>query len=143
MNKISTVFKAVFALLFVCLLSLNLVISPAMATGQFSKTCEDIKLEGSILSASCETISGSYQDTSINLDNFIGNLNGSLSWGDHLFSRTCKDIGLGQSLSTREYVLSAQCEKVDGRTYVQTEITVDEDIANIDGLLEYEGFDSF
>ncbi|MCG5060772.1 MAG: CVNH domain-containing protein [Limnoraphis sp. WC205] len=143
MSKISTIFKVVFALLFVCVLSLNLVINPAMATGQFSKTCEDIKLDGSILSASCERIDSSHQDTSINLDNFIGNLNGSLSWGDHLFSLTCKDIGLGQSLSTREYVLSAQCEKADGKTYVLTEITVDEDIANIDGLLEYEGFDFF
>jgi hypothetical protein len=143
MKKFSTVFKVVFALLFACVLSFNLVINPAMATGQFGKTCQDVQLNGSILSASCKRIDGTYEATKIDLDNFIGNLNGTLSWDDHLFSLTCKDVGLSQSLSTREYVLNAQCEKVDGKTYVPTEINLDEDIANIDGLLEYEGFDFF
>ncbi|MEA5532744.1 CVNH domain-containing protein [Crocosphaera sp. XPORK-15E] len=143
MNKISTLFKVIFAFLFACVISFNLVVDQAMATGEFSQTCENIELDGSFLTADCKRIDGSLEATSINLDYFVGNLNGTLSWGDHNFSQTCKDIGLGQSLRTREYVLNAQCEKADGRTYVATEITLDEDIANIDGLLEYEGYDFF
>nr|5K79_A Chain A, Cyanovirin-N domain protein [Gloeothece citriformis PCC 7424]5K79_B Chain B, Cyanovirin-N domain protein [Gloeothece citriformis PCC 7424] len=108
-------------------------------TGQFSKTCEDITLDGSTLSAFCQKADGyTLNETSINLDEEIGNLDGTLSWGDHNFSLTCDSIGLAQSLFTRTYVLAAECERRDGYTYIPTEIELDEHIANIDGTLTYE-----
>ena len=140
MKKVYLLLKVTCAFLFACVISLNLFVDKAMATGQFSQTCENIELNGSNLSADCRKINGSYQGTSIDLDYEIGNLNGVLSWGDHNFSITCKDMGLGQ-LFTRQYVLNAKCEKADGFTYEQTEITLDEHIANIDGNLKYEGLD--
>lgn len=144
MNNLSVFFKLAFAFLLACVISLTGIVDGAMATGQFSQTCEDIGLGQSLstraylLNAQCEKIDGSFQATSIDLDESIGNLNGTLSWGDANFSKTCKDIGLGQDFLTREYTLNAQCEKVDGITYEQTDINLDEHIANIDGVLEYE-----
>jgi hypothetical protein len=138
--KISnTLLKAVFAVLFACLVSLNLVVDKAMATGEFSRTCEDIILSGSTLSAYCEKADGyTLNKTSINLDEEIGNLDGTLSWGDHLFSQTCKSVGLGQSLSNRHYTLNGECERADGYTYIPTEIDLDDHIANINGVLKFE-----
>ena len=138
MKSVSRLLKVAFAFFCACVLSFNLVVDKALATGQFSQTCGNITINGSTLSAECEKMNGAYQQTSINLDNYIGNLNGVLSWGDHNFSITCTDLGLGQLLSSREFILSAQCEKVDGITYSQTDISLDEHIANIDGTLEYE-----
>ena len=139
MKKLNSLLKVALAFLFAGVISLNFVVEPAMATGDFSQTCEDIELiDGSILVASCQDISGDYYETGFYLDDVIGNLDGVLSWYDGNFSLTCTDIGLGQSLSSRDYVLNAQCEKIDG-TYVQTDIDLDDYIANLDGYLEFEG----
>lgn len=138
MKKLNSFLKVTLIFLFTCVISFNLVVDKAMATGNFSQTCANIELNGSSLSADCRKINGSGQETTINLDDYIGNLDGTLSWGDHLFSRTCKDIYLGQLLSNREYVINASCEKRDGYTYKATEINLDNHIANIDGVLKYE-----
>ena len=138
MKKLNFLLKVTLVFLFACVISFNLVVDRAMATGDFSQSCADIKLDGSSLSAECRKINGAYENTTINLDDYIGNLDGTLSWGDHLFSRTCKDIYLGQLLSNREYVINASCEKRDGYTYEATEINLDDHIANIDGALKYE-----
>ena len=133
--------KKTFRVLFSCLLAIALsfgfLTSNAWATGQFSQTCENIELSGSTLSASCETMSGSYTETEIDLDEYIGNIDGTLKWGDHLFSLTCNDLGLAQSLRGGTYVLAGTCRTRDQRRSA-TEINLDEHIANIDGQLEFE-----
>jgi len=138
MKKLNTLLKAVFAVLFAGLVSLNVVVDRAMAIGGFSQNCQDIVLDGALLSATCKKADGyTLQDTSIYLDGYIGNLDGTLSWGDHLFSHTCESVGLGQSLSNRHYTLNAQCKKRDGN-YISTEIDLDAHIGNIDGELTFE-----
>ncbi|MFM6001809.1 MAG: CVNH domain-containing protein [Sphaerospermopsis kisseleviana] len=139
MKRFNTLLKYVFAVLFACLVSLNIVVDKAMATGGFSQTCKNIVLDGSILSAACEKADGyTLENTSIDLDGYIGNLDGTLSWGDHLFSLTCKSVGLGQSLSNRHYTLNAECKRRNGYTYIPTEIDLDAYIANINGELTFE-----
>jgi hypothetical protein len=139
MKRFNTLLKAVFAILFACLVCLNLVVDKAMATGEFSQTCDNIVLDGPILSASCEKADGyTLEKTYINLDEEIGNLDGTLSWGDHLFSMTCKSVGLGQSLFNGHYTVNAECERADGYTYIPTEIDLDDHIANINGELTFE-----
>lgn len=133
--------KKTFRILVYCLLAIALsfgfMTSNAWATGQFSQTCEKIELSGSRLSASCETISGRYTKTSIDLDRYIGNIDGTLEWGDALFSLTCHDLDLAQSLRGGTYVLAGNCETRDQENSA-TEINLDEHIANIDGELEFE-----
>ncbi len=112
-----------------------------MATGQFSPTCdnEKIEIDGSTLSASCEKRNGDSQETSIDLARYIGNLDGKLSWGDKDFSKTCKNINLAQLLSTKQLIIVAECQPaVGGDSYSPTEIELDAHIANIDGTLKYE-----
>lgn len=139
MKKISLLLRIAFTFLFAVFLSFNLVVDQAKATGQFSQTCYDINISGSTLSATCEKADGyTPKDTSIDLDQYIGNLDGTLSWGDEKFSLTCENIGLAQLLSSRQLVLSAKCEKRDGITYDQSDIELDDHIANIDGTLKYE-----
>ncbi|WP_013321276.1 CVNH domain-containing protein [Gloeothece verrucosa] len=138
MKKIKLLLKVAVAFLFAFLLSFNLMVKGAMATGEFSRTCEDIELKGSTLIANCDTSYGDDVDSSLNLDEFIGNLDGTLSWGDHNFSQTCRAVGLGQLLSTKAYILSAECERADQQSYISTDIVLDEHIANIEGTLTYE-----
>ncbi len=146
MKKLNTLLKAVFAVLFAGLVSLNVVVDRAMAIGGFSQNCQDIVLEGPFLSATCKKADGyTLQNTSIYLDRYIGNLDGTLSWGYYSFSDTCEAVRLGQSLSNRHYTLKAQCKKegfdIDDNyisTEIDTEIDLDAHIGNIDGELTFE-----
>ncbi|MEB3357256.1 MAG: CVNH domain-containing protein [Synechococcales bacterium] len=95
-------------------------------------TCDDIHVGGSFLSAMCEKADGyTMKETEIDLDDYIGNLDGELSWGDHLFSLTCYDI------YTDTDILSANCLDREGYI-VPTELDLDDHIANIDGNLRFE-----
>jgi hypothetical protein len=138
MKIVNRLVKVVFAVLFACIVSLNFVVDQAMAT-EFSQTCNDITLNGSTLSAVCEKADGySLNPTVINLDEYIGNLDGTLSWGDSRFSLTCQDLGLAQSIISNRYIISGNCEKRDGHTLEATDIDLDDHIANINGKLKYE-----
>ncbi|WP_414580984.1 CVNH domain-containing protein [Scytonema sp. PCC 10023] len=132
--RVATVF------LFALVVSLNFVVDKAMATGEFSLSCDKDKIEinGSILSTSCTKSNGDSQQTSIDLDQYIGNLDGKLSWSDKNFSKSCKNIAPAQLLSTRQLVLVAECKTASGDTYYPSEIELDSHIVNIDGTLSYE-----
>lgn len=119
---------------FVCALFLafNLLVGNAWATGDFSQTCRNINLEGSLLTAECEQVDGyTYVPTAIDLNDYIGNINGTLEWGDHLFSLTC----YGTTVEGNR--LTGECEKRDRYTLDNTSINLDEHIANIDGELTF------
>jgi hypothetical protein len=122
----ATFFCAIF-------LTFNLLIGNAWATGDFSQTCENINITGSTLTADCERANGGYQDTSIDLDRYIGNIDGTLEWGDRRFSLTCNEVGLAGNNRLR-----AECERRDQRSYLGSYINLDDHIANIDGRLKFE-----
>lgn len=137
MNKVSKLIKIALAFLFAFVLSFNLVVERAMATGEFSQTCEEIDMYGPYLLATCKKADGvTKEDSHINLNKYIGAKDGILSWGGEYFTDTCDDIALAQSLSTKELVLTAKCEKADG--IEQSDIELEPHIANIDGSLTYE-----
>lgn len=120
---------------FVCALFLafNLLVGNAWATGDFSQTCRNINLEGSLLTAECEQVDGyTYVPTAIDLNDYIGNINGTLEWGDHLFTLTCYDTKVNGNL------LTGKCKKRDGYRLDSTSINLDEYIANIDGELTFD-----
>jgi hypothetical protein len=141
MKKIWLLLRVATVFLFAFVVSLNFVVDQAMATGEFSLSCDKDKIEinGSILSTSCTKSNGNSQETSIDLDKYIGNLDGKLSWSDKNFSKTCKNIAPAQLLNTRQLILVAECQPaVGGDTYYPSELELDAHIANIDGTLKYE-----
>lgn len=115
-------------------LSLNLAIGNAWATGEFSQTCVDINVDGSTLTATCEKADGyTLSTSSIDLNSYIANLDGTLSWDGDQFALTCDNTGLAGGSRLR-----AECEKADGVTHLGSYIDLDDHIANIDGQLQYE-----
>jgi hypothetical protein len=64
---------------------------------------------------------------SINLDNFIGNLDGKLTWEDNGFAKNCRDCKLNLSK------LTCSCQKSDGISSTSSEINLNERISNVDG----------
>jgi hypothetical protein len=115
-------------------LTFNLLIGNAWATGGFSQTCENISVDGSNLTAICEEADGfTRSKTSIDLNQYIGNIDGTLEWGDERFSQTCEKIGLAGKNRLR-----AECEKADQRSSLGSYLNLDEHIANINGSLEFE-----
>ncbi|MDZ8187766.1 MAG: CVNH domain-containing protein [Nostoc sp. ChiSLP02] len=126
--------KICVAFLCAILMSFNIAIANAWATGEFSQTCNDISVEGSTLTASCEKADGyTISASSIDLNPYIANLDGTLSWDGNKFALTCDNIGLAGTNRLR-----AECERADQETYLGTYINLDEHIANIDGQLKFE-----
>ncbi|MDZ8235626.1 MAG: CVNH domain-containing protein [Nostoc sp. ChiQUE01a] len=114
-------------------LSFNMAIANAWATGQFSQTCQNISVEGSTLTADCQNADGyTVSTTTIDLNPYISNLDGTLSWDGDKFALTCDNIGLAGRNRLR-----AECERADGET-LGTYINLDEHLANIDGQLKFE-----
>jgi len=122
--------KGILKIGFICGVSLYLMTSIATA-GDFSQTCTNISMHGSKLVAHCRRIDQSYKKTAINLDRYIGNINGVLSWDDGNFSQTCRNV------HARGGVLKAVCERRNG-SLKKTSIDLDEGISNINGSLKFD-----
>ncbi|WP_017651877.1 CVNH domain-containing protein [Fortiea contorta] len=123
----ATFFCAIF-------LTFNLLIGNAWAAGGFSQTCSNVSVNGSALSANCQRANGyTTSKTSIDLNRYVGNIDGTLKWGDSRFSLTCQQVGLAGKNRLR-----AECERSDQRSYLGSYINLDEHIANIDGSLKFE-----
>jgi len=104
----------------------------AWALGDFSQSCAESEMNGSILLSTCRTISGSYKETSIDLNPVIENVDGRLTWQPANFLETCRNIDLDGGV-----FMSAECKTRDQR-WKQTYVNLDDHIANIDGVLTYE-----
>ncbi|AFY32648.1 CVNH domain-containing protein [Calothrix sp. PCC 7507] len=113
-------------------LTFNLLIGNAWATGDFSRTCQGIRIDGSTLTAACQRANGSTRFTSMDLNQHIGNIDGTLEWGDSRFSLTCDEVGLAGRNRLR-----AECRRRD-QSSLGSYINLDEHIANIDGTLKFE-----
>lgn len=131
MKKGLSLLKATVAFLFALVVSFNLVVNGALALGQFSQTCTNIAVSGSELSATCEKANGGQDNTSINLNPYIENVDGTLEWQPRNFIETCRNTSVSGSL------LKAEC-KTRNQNFVFTTINLDDHIANIDGELWYE-----
>lgn len=131
MKKTPLIVKVVLTFLLACIVSFNLLVDKAMATGNFSQTCKDIEFNDSTLTANCRTINGTYEVSSIDLNPYIENVDGQLEWQPGNFIATCNTSMIYGP------ILEAECKTRDQR-FVSTEIDLDEHIANIDGTLKFE-----
>jgi hypothetical protein len=78
----------------------HLMIAEVHRSGQsgFAESCRNAVVHGGILHAECLTLTGGVQNSSINLDECIGNSDGSFQWGGNNFSASAQDVRLEGAL---------------------------------------------
>ena len=100
-------------------------------TMAFSKTSKDISLDGTLLRAQCIDAHSEYQDSEIDLNQYIANVNGTLKWKSNgNFVKSSKKITVEGS------VLKCKTRNKFHQWH-QTELDLDEKIANCNGRLVY------
>lgn len=116
----------------VVLASLGLVMTgTAFAAGNFSQTCSNVSISGSVLSAVCKKADGRTNNTTkFDLGTKVGNINGALQWNSGAFQQSCTNM------TVQGATLSATCKTMAGAS-VPTTLNLDENIANLNGVLSY------
>lgn len=112
----------------------------ALASGDFSRTCQNIKLYTNrymgrvYLNGDCRMRDGNIDHfAAIDLGDYITNNDGKILWSrDGNFQDSCTPPKLFNS-----HILGTTCRKRNGQ-YVYGEINLNEHIANIDGELKYD-----
>ncbi|KAH6633778.1 hypothetical protein C7974DRAFT_471838 [Boeremia exigua] len=99
---------------------------PTMAN--FSRSSCNIELHDEILYAKCETSSGEYRETTLNLDQYIGNHYGKFAWEGRNYSMSASHTRLEGT------VLHARLYTSDGGWHEES-VDLEERIANICGYL--------
>jgi hypothetical protein len=103
-------------------------------SSSYQFTCQDITIDGNVLSTVCQSMDGSWDATSLVLMG-IENIDGVLTVTDP--SQEASFHLSSQNISVNGDVLSAECCKIDGEC-LPVEITLN-GIENIDGVLTYTG----
>ena len=97
----------------------------------FSNSSSNIYLNGTNLCATCLDSQGNKHDSSIDLNNYIGNIEGTLTWGESNFAGSSSNFSLSGA------VLSAECSDSDGNTH-HSSINLNNYISNQEGALTAE-----
>lgn len=99
----------------------------------FTKSSHTVSIsQDSLLSAKCRTCNGEWRETSIRLNDFLGNEDGTFMLGDRDFSMTARDIVLDQKEDCS--ILRASLRKRDG-SWQDASVELDAFISNQDGEL--------
>ena len=124
----SAVQQSIVKLLLIAACAINLV----RARGNFSGSCDNIRLNGVQFIASCRDKNGRFRWSGLNLNTLIANDDGKLNWRNYGgFAGSC--VGMRIYLG---HQLVATCTKRNG-SKVGTFIDLDDHIANYDGQLSY------
>ena len=97
----------------------------------FTNSSSNIYLSGTTLYATCQDYDGNEHTSSINLNNYIGNIEGTLTWGESNFAGSSSNFSLSGA------VLSAECSDSDGNTH-HSSINLNNYISNQEGALTAE-----
>ena len=108
---------------------LNPLGKPALA-GNFSRSCGNITLNNTILSADCKDRSANFRRTSLDLNSRIGNRDGRLTISGS-YASTCRNIGLSG------VTLRGDCRTFNG-DWRSTSLDLNEVISNNDGNLTFD-----
>lgn len=84
-----------------------------------------------------EDENGEYQDASIDLDQFLGNNNGSFQWDGVSFSETAEGVHFDIEGESNVPVLRAQLRNGEG-DYVDANVNLAERIRNGNGQFQFE-----
>jgi hypothetical protein len=94
----------------------------------FVYSSRNIALDGALLRADCLDDDNVAQPATINLDNFIGVVDGKLTWGAQGWSSEARNVSISQGI--------LQAEVKHGDKWVASTIRLDEHIKNNNGMLE-------
>jgi hypothetical protein len=94
----------------------------------FVSAIRNVRLEGTVLIAECQTSTGDWQQSLLNLDHYLGNQDGFFDWQGKNFSWTAKDLQL------KDTMLSA-CLKTMQATWLEASVDLNYRLTNKDGHL--------
>ncbi|KAH7327582.1 Cyanovirin-N [Rhizoctonia solani] len=102
-----------------------------------SATLDSIQLGDShILSAMLLRINGEWKPATFDLNDCIGNINGTFAWGGKGFSHTASNVVIDMSHAPTLVRLVAALKRFDG-SYAASDIHLNECIANMDGEFKH------
>lgn len=128
------------------LISGTLLLANSAIAGGFSESCENLKLHfpvggGTFLGADCKDEVGNLNYSTINLNDYIANMNGNLVWLENgNFSATCDHpelAGVGVR-STNSATLVVMCRTSGSIPFQPNRFDLNERITNSNGNLVYE-----
>jgi hypothetical protein len=118
--------------IFILFVTIALSIASKLKDGQNMnalRTCFNERLEGSFLSATCKRINdNTMQNTSVNLNTCLGNINGRLSRGRDFLS-SCRDCRLGDD------TIYCECKRRDGTWEDISSMKINSFVGNDNGKL--------
>ncbi len=98
----------------------------------FSLTSKNIEISAEgVLSAECKNVTGQYLYSTLDLNPYIGNIDGNFQWGSDKFALTSSNLSVSGS------ILSGKLKKNNGNTNDST-INLDDHIKNDEGHLKYQ-----
>jgi len=104
-------------------------------TMSLAESCRSFKLEGATLICECLLANGSYKESWINLNQYIGVVNGNLVWHQRGFFENCTDIHLEGT------ILYARCKKTGSDEWIDCSIDLALKLRNNDGILVMIAYD--
>jgi hypothetical protein len=115
-----------------------LLTSAALAADGFTQSCRDIDLRrGSVLEAVCRSASGRPSRDRLNLNDYIGVVNGDLRWERNgNFSDRTRNCALDRYRG--DTILRCDTQRRHG-SWTSSSLNLDERITNINGTLQYRG----
>jgi hypothetical protein len=92
--------------------------------------CREFAIDKNVLSAECKKADGqTWVDSTIDLDQYFGNIEGKFTWGEKGFSQSA------DSISVVDGLLIAQLKTSSGK-YTDDQVDLDVFFQNNDGVLE-------
>ncbi|CAE7122731.1 unnamed protein product [Rhizoctonia solani] len=96
--------------------------------------------DGHYLVAQLQDSEGNWHQSSLDLNEFIGNIDGKLTWDEKDFSESTKNIWLDTAHAPSLILLKGEGRKEGDEEYAaEDSINLNEFISNIEGKLEYSG----
>ena len=96
----------------------------------FSDSTENVTITKGVLAAQCKKADNkSSIQSSISLNDYIGNVDGKLTWGGRGFSNDAEAVQVVKG------VLSAKLKSKDGKSSVESKLDLNQYIRNVDGVL--------
>ena len=95
----------------------------------FGNSSSNIYLSEGVLHATCKDSNGNDHHSTLNLNDYIGNIEGTLTWGCDNFTASSSGISLNGT------VLSATCQDSNGGSH-HSSLNLNQYICNNEGTLE-------
>ncbi|KAF6818380.1 cyanovirin-n family protein [Colletotrichum plurivorum] len=109
----------------------------------FHASAQNIRVDdGHILRAELANGDGEWQETEVNLNDFIGNNNGSFEWGGAGFADSAEDIHFSLEGDDNVPILRARLFNVEGEA-IDADVNLAERIGNDNGNFSFSELNPF